>query len=416
MIVTEPTIAQPRRPVLMHQTFRSWQRDTVHSRVLPVVGISGTRGKSTVLRLLESVLNDAHLRSATWTDLGVQIQGRRQRGELSGWSHALTRLSEGSIDVALQELDWATVNAVGLPAQTYPVIALTGLRERTDNAEKSPFLQSAVRAANRLIQSVHKDGFIVVNGDDYYAMDAVADTDATVFLVAQSHRSPSLRQHLDSGGSGVWVRHGFIMIGDENLATRICRVKDIPITMDGEASFNVTNVLMAIALGHGIGLDLPSIVATLCGFRSRWDVLPASMNVYESEYYRAVVDQLGPAWILRPMLKAINPMVARRQVAVVGDLRWIAPEDIGELGRLLGRYHGAIVLHSEQDEALVEEFRRGIAVNEYPPLFIRLPTERKAIGRAFKTLKSEDVLLILTTGDSSAVHRAVRRHIAKIIQ
>lgn len=414
MIVTEPAIAQPQRPVLMHQTFRSWQRDTVNAHVLPVVGISGTRGKSTVLRLLEAILDETHLRSATWTDLGVQIQRRRQRGELSGWSHSLTRLSEGSIDIALQELDWATVNAVGLPAQSYPVIALTGLRERTSHADTSPILQSAIRAANRLIQSVHDGGFIVVNGDDYYAMDAVADSDATVFLVALSHRSPSLRSHLEGGGSGVWVRHGFIMLGDENHAARICRVKDIPITMLGEASFNITNVLMAIALGHGIGLDIPSIVRALRGFRSRWDVLPASMNVYEGENQRAVVDQLGPAWVLRPVLKAINPTFARRQVTVLGDLRWIAPEDIGELGRLFGRCHGAIVLHSEQDESLVDEFRSGIASNEYPPLFIRLPTERKAINRAFHTLKSDDVLLILSTGDSSVAHRAIRRHIAKI--
>lgn len=414
MIVTEPAIALAPQPVLLHQTFRSWQRDTMNARALQVIGISGTRGKSTVLRLLEAILDHAHLRSATWTDLGVHIQGRRQRGELSGWSHALTRLSEGSIDIALQELDWATVNAVGLPPQSYPVIALTGLRERTDSAEQSPFLQSALRAANRLVQGVHGDGFIVVNGDDYYAIDAIADTDASVFLVAQSHQSPSLRRHLEAGGSAVWVRHGSIMIGDQAHITTVCRLQDVPITMNGEASFNVTNVLIAIALARGIGLDIPCIVETVSAFRSRWDVLPASMNVYEGEKQRAVVDQLGPAWVLRPMLKAINPMAARRQVTVVGDLRWVAPEEIGELGRLLGRHHGAIVLHSEQDEALVDEFRRGISANEYPPLFIRLPTERKAILRALKTVKSDDVLLILTTGDSAAAHRAVRRHIAGV--
>jgi hypothetical protein len=136
------------------------------------------------------------------------------------------------------------------------------------------------------------------------------------------------------------------------------------------------------------------------------------MNVYETDDYRAVIDQLGPGWIIRSVLRAINPNGDRRQITVLGDLAWVAAEDVFELGRQLGRYHGAIVMHGEQEAARLDDFRRGLASNDYPPLFISLPTERRAINRAFKTLKQGDVLLVLTTHDSSAAHRAVRRHIA----
>jgi cyanophycin synthetase len=412
MIVTDPASTATRTSSLIHPSFRSWQRDTHLSGLLPVVGISGTRGKSTVLRLLEAMLQSSHLRTASWTDLGVEVRGRRQRGELSGWTNALMRLAEMSIDVALQELDWATVNAVGLPPGSYPVVALIGLRERTDAPEQSPSLASAIRAAQRVADAVHPDGFIVANADDYYTMDAIADSDATVILVAQSQDSPALRRHLKDGGSAVWVRSGSILIGDADHHVRVCRVTDIPVTLDGDASFNVTNALISIALAQSMGIDLPCIVRSLREFRSTWEILPGSLNVYEGTTFRAVVDQLGPAWVLRPVLKAINPMLSRRQITVVGDLRWIAPEDVQEVGRLLGRCHGAIVLHSEQDEDLVGAFRRGLASNAYPPLFIYLPTERRAINRALKGLRSDDVLLILTAGDSGPANRAIRRHIA----
>lgn len=411
MIVTDPAVPINAGLSLLHATFRSWQRDTSDAGLLPVVGISGTRGKSTVLRLLEAILNDAHLRSATWTDQGVQIRGRRQRGELSGWSHALARLSEGSLDIALQELDWATVNAVGLPGDTYPVMALTGLRDREPLPEYSRSLQSALRAAQRVVAAIPHNGFVVVNADDHYAADAVADTHAIVLKVALSHLSPNLRAHLEDGGSGVWVKHGFIMVGSAYRAVRLCRVQDIPLTMDGDASFNVTNVLTAIGLACGLGIDLPCIVRTLRVFRSASDILPTSLNIYETEEWRAAIDQLAPPWVVRSVLKAINPGASRRQVSVLGDLRSIEAEEIQELGRLLGRFHGAIVLHSVQDERLVDLFRQGLASNPYPPLFIRLPTERRAINRAFKALRTDDVLLILTSGDFTAAHRAVRRHI-----
>ncbi len=412
MIVTDTAAAHARGASLVHPSFRSWQRDTLTSGLLPVIGISGTRGKSTVLRLLDAMLKGAHLRTATWTDQGVEIRGRRQRGELSGWTTALTRLAETSIDAALQELDWATVNAVGLPSSSYPAVAIIGLREHTESSDASPSLTASIRAALRVVEAVHPGGFIVANADDYYVMDAVADVDATVILVAQSQDSPALRRHLNEGGSAVWVRSGAILVGNADYRSRVCRVSEIPLTVGGAASFNITNALVAVALAQSIGLDLPSIADALRGFRSTWENLPGSFNVYEGEQFRAVVDQLGPAWVLRPVLKAINPRLRRRQITVVGDLRWVAPEDVQEVGRLLGRYHGAIVLHSEQDEELVERFRRGLAANEYPPLFIYMPTERRAINRALKTLKPDDVLLILTSGDSGPAHRAIRRHIA----
>ncbi|HVL26007.1 MAG TPA: Mur ligase family protein [Thermomicrobiales bacterium] len=412
MIVTDPASTVTSPSSLLYPSFRSWQRDVHAAGLLPVIGISGTRGKSTVLRLLEAMLMASHLRTATWTDEGVEVRGRRQRGELSGWTNALMRLAEMSVDVALQELDWATVNAVGLPPSSYPVGAIVGLREHLDSPVQSPSLAGSIRAAQRVADAVYPGGFIVANADDYYTIDAVADVDATVILVAQSQDSPALRRHLHEGGSAVWVSNGTILVGDADHHTRLCRVTDVPLTIAGEAAFNVTNVLVAVALARSIGIDLPCIARTLREFVPTWEILPGSLNVYEGDSFRAVVDQLGPAWVLRSVLKAINPMLARRQVTVVGDLRWIAPEDVQEVGRLLGRYHGAIVLHSEQDEDLVQSFRRGLASNEFPPLFIYLPTERRAINRALKTLKSDDVLLILTAGDSGPANRAIRRHIA----
>ncbi|HEU0164082.1 MAG TPA: hypothetical protein VFQ54_03500, partial [Thermomicrobiales bacterium] len=75
-------------------SFQKWQRDTLLSGLLPVIGVAGTSGKSTVVRLLDRIFRDAGLRTATWTNLGIEIRGRRQRGELSGWALALSRLAE----------------------------------------------------------------------------------------------------------------------------------------------------------------------------------------------------------------------------------------------------------------------------------------------------------------------------------
>ncbi|MCO5228494.1 MAG: hypothetical protein M9934_09435 [Thermomicrobiales bacterium] len=388
---------------------RQWQAEVVHSGTLPLIGVAGTRGKSTVLRLVEAVMRSLRFQIATWTDLGVQIGGRNQRAELAGWGRALQRLAEGTIDVALQELDWAAVNVAGLPDQMYPVMIHTGLGEQDTSSTRT---RMGIAGTYRCARATHHNGIIVANGDDFTSADILSESDASLILVSRSLESPLMRRHLEHDGLAVWVENDNIWVGSRNGAQRFGNIRDFPITFDGAADFNIKNLLLAIGALHAIGVDLPPIQREFKRFRMAWSILPASMNLYEYNDARAVIDQLAPAWVLRDVLKVLNPGGARRQIVVVGDLGWLEKDEVYEVGRSLGRYRGAIVIHGDQDEERLAEFKRGLANNPYPPLLSSLPTERRAINRAFKALRPTDVLIILTTRDSSAAHRAVRRHIA----
>ncbi len=411
MILT-PDILHDREPAsFLFPNARAWQSETLRKQLVPLIGVAGTRGKSTVLRLIESVLNAMRFKTATWTDMGVQIRGRHQRAELAGWSRAMQGLAEGHLDVALQELDWAAVSVAGLPTGMYPVMVHTGLRETSEPLGKSSRFQLGLGSSIKCIAATHHDGIIVANGDDHYVVDALEDADASVILVSQSIESPNMKAHLHNNGSGVWVKNGVIYVGNERSAARFGNVRDFPITFDGEASFNVKNVLLALGALHAIGVDLHLIRRQFRQFRAAWEILPASMNHYTYHEASVVIDQLAPHWILRDVLKVLNPEMDRRQITVVGDLSWIERDEVHDVGKLLGRYRGAIVLHGEQEDDRLAEFKRGLASNEYPPLLSILPTERKAINRAFGALRPRNVLVILTTRDSGVAHRAVRRQL-----
>ncbi|MCA9832822.1 MAG: hypothetical protein KC435_02675 [Thermomicrobiales bacterium] len=412
MILT-PDILYDREEIdFCYPTVRQWQSDVERVGLLPLIGFAGTRGKSTVLRLVESVLQSLRFQIATWTDLGVQIDGRHQRAELAGWGRAMGRLAEGSIDICLQELDWAAVNVAGLPEQMYPVTVHTGLTNEISSNSTRTLI--GLDGTYKLAAATNLGGILVANADDYLSTEILAESSATLILVSQSLESPFIRQHLDDGGSGAWVENGYIWIGAKSGAQRFGHVREYPITFSGEADFNVKNLLLALGMLHAIGVDLPSIQRSFRRFRAAWDILPASMNMYEYHDARAVIDQLAPAWILKDVLKVLNPGAERRQITVVGDLGWIEADEVYEVGRALGRYRGAIVVHGDQEEERINNFKRGLASNPYPPLLSSLPTERRAINRAFKALRPNDVLIILTTRESAAAHRAVQRHIATL--
>jgi len=389
--------------------FRSWQRDTFDRGLLPVIGVAGGRGKSTVVRMIDAILQKAHLRTAVWTDLGVEIRGKRQRGEISGWATALSRLSEASIDVAIQELDWSTINAVGLPPASYPLLAVTNLMYASERDPDDTHSTTARRAAYRIAGAVHRDGAMVVGGDDPALVDSIRSAECTVAMTALSRDTPTLKRYLQSGGTGVWVERNVIHAGDLDEWSEICLTGEVGATLEGAAQFEVANALVAIAVTTTIGVDPDTIRVALQEFEASAAVLPGSFNAFGHDGYQVIVDRAAPSWHLRHLLRSINPGSRKRQITVLGDLEDLPAADLQEIGRLLGRQSGAIILHSNKSPELVARLRKGIAGNDFPPLVIYLPTERRALNRALKTARADDVVLLLTGADPGPAIRAIQR-------
>lgn len=391
--------------------FQEWQHDTFHSGLLPVIGIAGTTGKSTVLRLLDSIFREANLRTATWSDLGVEIRGRRQRGELRGWGLALSRLADGNIDVAIQELHWSTIHAVGLPPSSYPILALTNLRGAVESLWNGNSLHTATTAALKIAEAGHPRGMLILNGDDHSLLDAATATHSTPVVVAHSKESPALSRQLRTERPSMWTESGQFIMSTGTGMHKLMPVNDVPLAMRGTAVFQISNLMIASSVASAAGIEDETIVRALSTFRSEPETLPGSFNVWESGSVRAVVSTLSASWQIKHVLKAANPGAHRRQISVVGNLGMLEFDDVVELGRLLGRYHGAIVLHSNQDHARIDALRHGITANEFPPPIIHLPTERKAINRALRTAREDDVVLLMPTGDPGVSCRAAARFI-----
>lgn len=391
--------------------FRSWQRDCVERGLLPVIGVAGGRGKSTVVRMLDAILRQMRLRTATWTNLGIEIRGKRERVEISGWSKALSRLSESSIDVAIQELHWSTINAVGLPPASYPLFAVTNLIGGHDAPFDNEQARAVRRGAFRVAGAVNSHGVLAINGDDPGLVESTHLAESMLAMTSLSRESPSLRRHLAHGGSGVWIDGSDIRLGDLDANTALCSVQSIRSGHDGAAQFQIANALTAIAIASSIGVDRYSIAKAICQFEATAEILPGSFNDFPNGDFRAIVDGAAPSWHLRHVLRAANPRNRRRQITVLGDLERLPESDIREIGRLLGRHRGAIILHSNKSPQLLERLRKGIAANDLPPVVIHLPTERRALNRALKTARPDDLVLMLTGPDPGPSIRAINRQV-----
>jgi cyanophycin synthetase len=178
--------------------------------VLPIVSIAGTRGKTTVSWMLSAILKAANIPSASWLSTGVYVEDERQEGELGPWSRVVLAARHGEIDVAIQEMNAATVVGAGLPADTYPLVILTTLCGNNEACLLNAETELQRKALGIVVRSVRHDGTIVANADDYDIAELALQAEANCVLFALHRENPALQRHLVSGGDHVrqrgWLR------------------------------------------------------------------------------------------------------------------------------------------------------------------------------------------------------------------
>jgi cyanophycin synthetase len=390
------------------KSFSDWQDRVRRSGAVPVIAVAGSRGKSTVIRLIDAIFTGAGLKTATWTDQGVEIRGRRQRGELMPWSRALQRLAAGSLDIAIQELDWSTVRAVGLPAGLYPVAAITNLCANNEECLITPEARRATEALPTVLRAVHHEGVAVLNGEDYALAGAEVPTTTPVILIAQKRETPLVRSQFEGGGIAGWVGDRGITIGDALAQQTVCDPRELPFAVHGAASFQVTNALVAAASALATGIPPETIERALLDFAPDPLSMPNTFSVMSVGGVTIVVDRPDPSWFLRPILRAVRDIPRVRLMTVAGRMATVPDNDLPEVGRLLGRISTVVVLHSQNDDNRSELLRQGVALNELPPLVLRTTTERRGVRRALRAARTGDAILILAD-NAPAVIRSVQR-------
>lgn len=396
-------------PVRRVKGFIDWRGRLDRERIAPVVAIAGTRGKTSIVRLVEAILAAGGFRVAAWTDSGVEIEGQRQRGELGPWSRALSRLNAGGLDIALQEIDWNTVPVINPPSDVFPVVAVANLCANSEACLVTPDMLLARRALGRLRRGVADSGRLVLNADDFAVSDEERDEAANRFLVGVSADTPILRRHIGRGGDAAWIEDGQIVVQEALTRSVVCPFGSLPWTRGGRIPFTGQNVLLATAIARSIGLPASLIASGLAAYDASPDRIPGAFNVFEIGPATVVVDTPISSWFLRATLRGLSGLGDGRQIRVAGPMTAVASHDLGEVGRLLGRAGGVLMLHGEWLPNRMEAVRQGASTNSVPPLIVQSGDERSAVQQGIAMLKPGDVMLVLAENAPAVIRQVDKR-------
>lgn len=379
------------------------------SAPVPVVAVAGTRGKSTTAWLLHDILSDRGWPLGLWCSSGVFVNGRRQLGELQPWAEVLYAVQRGELALAIQELEAPVVASVGLPPRAYSLAAITTICGNNEACLISPEAQHAARAQQIVARAVHPSGRLVLNADDLDVLEVARETAAEIVLFALHPENPALRRHLESGGRGVWVEDGVVVGGTGRERTPILSVQDTAFTLGGALAFQVQNLLCATALALCLGVPPSMVQRAARRFLPEPHVLPGSCNLIEVRGVTIVLDSSCQPWTLRQLIRGIRQQPHRRTVIVSHAFEDLGSQQTIEVGKLLGRLGGVVILHGRISDAHLDLLKTGMVRNLRPPLIVTQPDEPAAIMHALQLLREGDLCLVITRAVEQALQTLGRK-------
>ncbi len=357
---------------------------------LKLVGVTGTKGKTTTSFLIKSILEAAGHKVGLIGTVCSMIADREIPANLTtpdpiDFQRLIRRMADEGMEYVVMEVSAHALALKRLEGMVFDVAGFTNLSQ--DHLDFFKDMETYLATKLKLF-TPRMCRRAVINVDDERVAPAIKCLD--VPAIAIGIRSPAE------------VYANDIEIGERGLSYRLTFHKratiDVELRMAG--IFNVYNSLMAAAMCDQLGIEPSSIEKGLASVKG----VPGRIELLETETpYRVILDYAHSPDALENILKTVRQTTkAGRVIALFGcggdrdhDKRPI----MGEIG---GRLADFCVLtsdnpRSEDPNAILEEIEKGIRRVENAR-YVVIENRRLAIAYALQMAKTGDVVVLAGKG------------------
>lgn len=323
----------------------------------PIVGVTGTNGKTTVTYLLEHLFNAAGRRAGVIGTVSYRWPGTELEAKMTTPDclkvHALfSRMAAAHVDAAFMEVSSHALDQNRTAGIAYDGAILTNLTQ--DHLDYHGNMETYFAAKSLLFTSVPKDGKIcVVNVDDPYGRRLL----------------PTLKNGLGFTLHGVTVAGCRVLMGD----VLACTVDGLHLrmTLDGEyweitspmvGYHNASNLLAVQGMARSLGLSAEDMkgLEDFNGVPGRLERVPNGKGIH------AFVDYAHTPDALENVLAALRKVGFKRIITVFGCGGDRDRRKRPLMGEAVCRFSDVAVLTSDNPRtedplAILEDVKSGLA-------------------------------------------------------
>ena len=352
-----------------------WHRTHVREGKLPVIGLTGTNGKTTTKNLISAVLAKKYRVTATQGNLNNDI----------GVPLSLLSISPET-EIAVIEMganhpdDIAKLVKVSRP--DYGLITNVG---RAHLLGFGSF--EGVKAAKGELYNwlgSHRGSLIFLNEDD-------ADL-----------REMAAKQPCHTFGYGIRYQHAEILPATPEEPFLRIRLGDDLVQTHLVGAYNATNVLAALAVGEYFGVARADAIAAVAEFvpdNNRSQMVRTSANTLIVDAYNA-----NPS-SMRAAVENFSNVEAANKLALLGDMRELGEESVAEHIKILD-----LLCSAHLDACLVgEEFKKAMESPSFAGTDRRIswfPTA-DALAEHLKANPVSDTVLLIKGSHSISMEKVV---------
>ncbi|MCP0912979.1 MULTISPECIES: cyanophycin synthetase [Legionella] len=316
---------------------------------IPLIAVTGTNGKTTVVRLIAHLAKHAGYRVGFTTTDGIYINDDLiHEGDCSGPSSAATILHDPWVEFAVLECARGGILRSGLGFDECDVSVITNITSDHLGLNDIHTLEELVRAKGVVARSTKKDGYALLNADDERAYRIKEELICNVALFGLRNTS-RIQSHCEAGGLAAYVNNNTIVVQKNHDKTIIASLADIPITFNGKASFMVLNVLTAVLTGIIFNIPIQEIGSALQKFSSSPTNTPGRMNLFQFDNFQVLLDYAHNEGAYIEIKKYLDSIKCNRKIGIIsatGDRR---PEDIQQLGYQSAQMFDEIIIRHNVD-------------------------------------------------------------------
>lgn len=318
---------------------------------IPIIAVTGTNGKTTTVRMLASMYQEAGLRTGYSTTDGVYIGDRKiLDGDLAGPAGAGVLLQDPTIDAVVLEAARGGLIRKGLAYDYARVGVITNISEDHLGQDGAHSLEDLAYAKSLVVECVDPNGYAVLNADDPLVAGLQRRSPGRAAFFSTSCSNMLVHHAVSCGELCAYVTRQSLVVQQGTVVLLKLALSRIPATMGGKATHNIENALAAALAACAAGLPIQPIKSALMQFRCDMVHNPGRFNLYNYGRLKVLIDYgHNPAGILR-VLEAVRFIPHRVLIGVIAAPGDRANETIRRVGCVAGEGFDRLIIKEDSDK------------------------------------------------------------------